>query len=51
MLNGLPGYSTLLEWFPLVSFCESKPVSHVCYCLDHDSRKSDFCKAWYKNDG
>ena len=31
LLHGLRAYANLVEWFPLVSFCDSKPVSYVCY--------------------
>ena len=51
LLHGLRAYARLVEWFPLVSICDSKPVSHVCYCLNHKNRKSDFSKLCTKNDG
>ena len=41
LLPGLWAYSNLVEWFPLASSCDSKPVCYVCYCLNHDNRKSD----------
>ena len=41
LLPGLWAYSNLVEWFPLASSCHSKPVCYVCYCLNHDNRKSD----------
>ena len=42
--HALRSYANLVEWFPLVSFCDSKPVSQVCHCLNHNDRKSDFSK-------
>ena len=41
---GLWAYANLAEWFPLTSFCDSKPASHVCYCLNHNNRIPDFSK-------
>ena len=29
-------YARLVDWFPLASICDSKPVSHVCYCLNQN---------------
>ena len=50
-MHGLRANANLVEWFPLVSFWDSKPVSHVCYCLNHNNGKSDFSKHCIKNDG
>ena len=36
LLHGLRAYARLVEWFPLASICDSKPVSHVCYCLNQN---------------
>ena len=44
LLHGLRTYANLVEWFPLASICDSKPAIHVCYCLNHNNRKSDFSK-------
>ena len=41
LLHGLRAYANLMEWFSLASFCDSKPVSHVCHYLNHDNRKSN----------
>ena len=49
LLHGLRAYANLVKRFPLASFCDSKPVSHVCYCLNHNNRKSDFSKHCIKN--
>ena len=53
LLHGLRPYANLVKRFPLASFCDSKPVSHVCYCLNHNNRKSGFSKHCIKkcNDG
>ena len=44
LLHGLQAYANLVEWSPLASSCDCKPVSHVCYCLNHNNKKSDFSK-------
>ena len=49
LLHGLRAYARLVEWFPLASICDSKPVSHVCYCQNHNNRKSDFSKLCIKS--
>ena len=51
LLHGLRAYANLVEWFPLASVCDSEPVSHVSYCLNHNNRKSEFSKLCIKNDG
>ena len=48
LLHGLRAYAALVEWFQSASFHESKPVNHVCYCLNHNNIKSDFSKHCYK---
>ena len=40
LLHGLWAHANLVEWFPLVSFCDIKPVSHLFYCLNLKNRKS-----------
>ena len=49
LLHGLRAYARLVKWFPLASIFDSKPVSHVCYCQNHNNRKSDFSKLCIKS--
>ena len=51
LLHGLRAYANLVEWFPLASSCDSKPVSHVGYCPNHNNGKSDFSKHCIKKYG